>query len=48
VTMIGVGSFFAGMVQEGAHSTNGTYLSAFGASALTVAIISGAGKWLGR
>lgn len=45
--MIGVGSFFADMVHEGAHSTNGTYLSAFGASALAVAIISGAGEWLG-
>ncbi len=47
VVMIGVASFFADMVHEGAHSTNGTWLSVFGASALAVAVISGVGEWCG-
>ncbi len=45
--MVGVASFFADMVHEGAHSTNGTWLSVFGASALAVAVISGVGEWCG-
>lgn len=45
--VVGVASFFADMVHEGAHSTNGSFLEAFGASAIVVAVISGVGEWLG-
>lgn len=47
VVAVGVASFFADLVHEGAHSTNGSFLEAFGASALAVAVISGLGEWLG-
>lgn len=47
VLLIGVVSFFADFVYEGARSVNGPYLAVLGASATLVGIIAGLGELLG-
>jgi MFS family permease len=47
VLLIGVVSFFADFVYEGARSINGPYLGVLGASATLVGIIAGLGELLG-
>ena len=47
VLLIGVVSFFADFVYEGARSVNGPYLAILGASATLVGIIAGLGELLG-
>lgn len=47
VILIGVVSFFADFVYEGARSLNGPYLAVLGASATLVGIIAGLGELLG-
>jgi MFS family permease len=47
VILIGVVSFFADFVYEGARSVNGPYLAVLGASATLVGIIAGLGELLG-
>lgn len=47
VILIGVVSFFADFVYEGARSVNGPYLAILGASATLVGIIAGLGELLG-
>ncbi|HZR67106.1 MAG TPA: MFS transporter [Terriglobales bacterium] len=47
VVLIGVVSFFADFVYEGARSVNGPYLAILGASATLVGIIAGLGELLG-
>jgi MFS family permease len=47
VLLIGVVSFFADFVYEGARSVNGPYLAVLGASATLVGIIAGFGELLG-
>jgi MFS family permease len=47
VLLIGIVSFFADFVYEGARSVNGPYLAILGASATLVGIIAGLGELLG-
>src|SRR5437868_13922577 len=47
VLLIGVISFFADFVYEGARSATGSYLAVLGASATLVGIIAGLGDLLG-
>jgi MFS family permease len=47
VLLLGVVSFFADFVYEGARSVNGPYLAVLGASATLVGIIAGLGELLG-
>jgi MFS family permease len=47
VLLIGVVSFFADFVYEGARSVNGPYLAILGASATLVGVIAGLGELLG-
>lgn len=47
VILVGVVSFFADFVYEGARSVNGPYLAILGASATLVGIIAGLGELLG-
>ena len=47
VLLIGVVSFFADFVYEGARSVNGPYLAILGASATLVGTIAGLGELLG-
>lgn len=47
VLLIGVVSFFADFVYEGARSVNGPYLAVLGASATLVGVIAGLGELLG-
>jgi MFS family permease len=47
VLLLGVVSFFADFVYEGARSVNGPYLAVLGASATLVGIIAGFGELLG-
>jgi MFS family permease len=47
VLLIGVMSFFADFVYEGARSLNGQYLAILGASATLVGFIAGLGEFLG-
>jgi MFS family permease len=47
VLLIGVMSFFADFTYEGSRSVVGPYLGVLGAGALAIAIISGAGEFLG-
>lgn len=47
VILIGIVSFFADFVYEGARSINGPYLAILGASATLVGIIAGLGELLG-
>jgi MFS family permease len=47
VLMIGIVSFFADFVYEGARSITGPYLAVLGASAGIVGLVSGAGEFLG-
>lgn len=47
VILIGVVSFFADFVYEGARSVNGPYLAVLGASATLVGVIAGLGELLG-
>ncbi|HKW18123.1 MAG TPA: MFS transporter [Terriglobales bacterium] len=47
VLLIGVVSFFADFVYEGARSVNGPYLATLGASAVLVGTIAGLGELLG-
>src|SRR5689334_15616570 len=47
VVLIGVMSFFADFVYEGARSINGPYLAILGASATLVGVIAGLGELMG-
>src|SRR5215468_7553951 len=47
VLLIGVLSFFADFVYEGARSVTGPYLAVLGASATLVGLIAGLGEMLG-
>ena len=47
VLLIGIMSFFADFVYEGARSVNGPYLAVLGASATLVGVIAGLGELLG-
>ena len=47
VLLIGIVSFFADFVYEGARSVNGPYLAILGASATLVGVIAGLGELLG-
>jgi predicted MFS family arabinose efflux permease len=47
VLMVGVMSFFADFTYEGSRSVIGPYLGTLGAGALAIAVITGAGEFLG-
>jgi hypothetical protein len=47
VLLVGVMSFFADFTYEGSRSIIGPFLGALGAGALTIAVITGAGEFLG-